>query len=65
MVELRWVKFGPNIQLEYRTMHPVSNNWGHLTGVSEWSDWKIVPTIDGNEAAMGDLISSGGLQKTG
>jgi hypothetical protein len=61
MLELRWVTFGKNCQLEYRERHLVTNNWGDLRSVSDWSEWKTVPTIDGNEAAYEDLRASGGL----
>jgi hypothetical protein len=62
MIELRWVTFGPNRQLEYRTREFVVDNWGNIRRATEkWSDWKIAPSIDGNEAAMEDLIASGGI----
>ena len=62
MIELRWVEFGPNKQLEYRTKI-YSGRRLDATGNAKdvWSDWTVVPTIDGNEAALGDLIASGGI----
>lgn len=62
MIELRWVEFGPNKQLEYRTKI-YSGRRLDATGKTPdvWSDWVVVPTIDGNEAAMQDLIASGGI----
>jgi hypothetical protein len=55
MIELRWVEFGPNKQLEYRILRPM--------GVenSGWSDWRIVPTVSGDEAAFEDLVAFGGI----
>ena len=64
MIELRWVEFGPNRQLEYRTRNIVNDNWGGYSKVSEWSNWQIVPTISGEDAAYEDLRASGGLQST-
>ena len=59
MIELRWVEFGPNRQLEYRTLIPrVDTNSTLYPG---WSNWKIVPTVDGEEAAFQDLQASGGF----
>lgn len=59
MLELRWVEFGPNRQLEYRVAVAVDASGGFCPG--EWGDWKIVPTIDGDEAAYEDLRASGGI----
>jgi hypothetical protein len=61
VIEIRWVTFGQNRQLEYRSRPVRVDNWGAVRGLDEWSDWKIVPSIDGNEAAMEDLIASGGI----
>jgi hypothetical protein len=61
MVELRWVVFGPNRQLEYRTKTVVVDNWGSPLRVGEWSDWKIVPSVDGDEAAYEDVRATGGI----
>lgn len=61
MIELRWVVFGPNRQLEYRTREVIIDHWGDLRKVDGWTDWKIVPNVDGDEAALGDLIASGGI----
>lgn len=64
MIELRWVEFGPNKQLEYRTKI-YSGRRLDATGKTPdvWSDWAIVPTISADEAALGDLIASGGIAK--
>jgi hypothetical protein len=61
MIEIRWVVFGPNKQLEYRMKPVVVDNWGSPRSIGEWSDWKIVPTIDGDDAAYEDLRASGGI----
>jgi hypothetical protein len=61
MLELRWVEFGPNRQLEFRARGLKVNNWGEVCGLDDWSNWMIVPTISGDEAAMQDLIASGGI----
>jgi len=61
MIELRWIEFGPNRQLEYRVQKRIVDNWGTMHGFGDWSDWKIVPTIDGEEAAYEDLRASGGI----
>jgi len=61
MIELRWVEFGPNRQLEYRYLTPNVDASGALCPPGEWSDWKIVPTVTGDESAMQDLIASGGI----
>lgn len=63
MIELRWVAFGPNRQLEYRVQQVAIDASGALCPGSGWSDWKIVPTVDGDEAAMEDLIASGGISE--
>lgn len=61
MLELRWVEFGPNRQLEFRTRAAKVNNWGDVRGLGDWSDWMIVPTISGDEAAYEDLRAAGGI----
>ena len=62
MIELRWIQFGPNRQLEYRQRTYEKNNWGDLlSGYGPWSDWKVVPTVSGEEAAYEDLRASGGI----
>lgn len=61
MIEIRWVEFGPNKQLEYRVMTPSVDASGALCPGPGWSDWKVVPTISGDEAALEDLIASGGI----
>lgn len=64
MFELRWVKFGQYRQLEYRYRGLIVDNWGDIRGLRGWSDWKVVETVDGNDAAYEDLIASGGLGAT-
>ena len=51
MIELRWVEFGPNRQLEYRTKIYGGRRLD-ATGKTPdvWSDWVVVPTISGDEA---------------
>lgn len=61
MFELRYVTGGPNRVLEFRTRKVAITNWGDVRHVGEWSEWRPVPEVDVNEAAMGDLIASGGL----
>lgn len=61
MIEIRWVEFGPNRQLEYRVMMPSVDASGALCPGPGWSDWKVAPTISGDEAALEDLIASGGI----
>ena len=69
MIELRWVEFGNTglgpgqgyRQLEYRTYILDVDASGEFCPSGEWTDWKVVPTIDGDEAAVEDLIASGGI----
>ena len=61
MIELRWIVFGPNKQLEYRILTPSIDASGALCPGTKWTDWKRVPEIDGEEAAYDDLQASGGL----
>lgn len=62
MIELRWVEFGPNKQLEYRTKIYSGRRLDATGKTSDvWSGWVVVPTVSGDEAAMGDLIASGGI----
>lgn len=61
MIELRWVEFGPNRQLEFRARTIRVDNWGNVRGLDNWSNWTIVPTISGDDTAMQDLIASGGI----
>ena len=61
MIELRWVEFGKNRQLEYRTLTPGIDASGALCPGIGWGDWTRVPSINGDEAAYQDLIASGGL----
>ena len=66
MIELRWVVFGPDTlgskhQLEWRVLMPSIDASGGLCPGREWSNWQIVPTIDGDEAALEDLVASGGI----
>jgi hypothetical protein len=63
LFELRIVMFGPNRQLEYRQREAAIDNWGEIRRVGDWSDWKIVPTVDGDEASYEDLRASGGIAK--
>jgi hypothetical protein len=63
LVELRWVTFGRNRQLEHRFRSIRVNNWGDLIGIGEWSDWKIVETIEGEDAAWEDVRASGGIAR--
>jgi hypothetical protein len=64
MIELRWVEFGRNRQLEYRYLTMGVDASGALCPGNDWSDWKIVPTVTGEEAALQDLIASGGVGAT-
>ena len=61
MIELRWVVFGQNKQLEYRVITPFVDASGALCPGSEWYSWKIVPEVDADEAANDDMRASGGL----
>ena len=61
MIEFRWVVFGPNKQLEYRMLSMGIDASGALSPGKEWGDWRVVPTIDGNDAAYQDLAASGGI----
>lgn len=61
MIELRWVTFGRNRQLEYRTREVRVDNWGSPRSVSDWSDWKAVPSVDGDGAAYEDVRAAGGI----
>ena len=61
MIELRWVEFGPNKELNYRVMMPSVDASGALCPGSQWSDWKKVPTVTGDEVSLQDLIASGGF----
>lgn len=64
MIELRWVTFGPNRQLEYRTLKWRVDAGGALNVLPapiEWTDWKRVPSVDGDEAAYQDIVASGGI----
>ena len=61
MIELRWVTFGKNRQLEFRTRELCVSIWGDVQAADDWSDWMIVPNVDGNEAAYGDLSAAGGI----
>lgn len=60
-LELRWVVFGRNRQLEYRSRTIRTNNWGDFLGFGDWTDWKPVETVDGDEAAYEDLRAAGGI----
>lgn len=64
MLEFRWVEFGPNKQLEYRQWKVRIDASGAITPLPmpiEWTDWAIVPTVSGDQAAFEDLIASGGI----
>jgi hypothetical protein len=61
MFELRWVTFGPNRQLEYRSRETTIDNWGGVRKVGGWSHWRIVPEVDADDAAYEDLRASGGV----
>lgn len=61
MIDLRWVEFGPNRQLEYRVHMPTVDASGALCPGGEWTPWMIVPSVTGDEAAYEDLRASGGL----
>lgn len=61
MIELRWVVFGRNRQLEYRVLMPAIDASGALCPGPGWGNWTVVPSVDGDEAALEDLIASGGL----
>ena len=60
-IEIRWVKFGANRQLEYRSLVPCIDASGALCAPSFWSNWQIVQTIDANDAAYEDVRASGGI----
>lgn len=55
-VQMRWVVFGPNKQLEYRYAVPKLDGNGN-----EWTLWIVVPNVNGHDAAMEDLAESGGI----
>lgn len=62
MIELRYVEFGSIKQLEYRTKIYSGRRLDAVGNAGDvWSDWVRVPTISGHEAAMEDLIASGGI----
>lgn len=61
MIEIRRVIFGPNEQLEYRYCILSVGASGNLSPLGDWSDWKVVEIIDADDAAMEDLITSGGI----
>lgn len=61
MFELRWVVFGPNRQLEYRHAVLVVDASGALCPSDQWSNWIIVPKVDGTDAAFEDVQASGGI----
>lgn len=64
MIELRFVEFGPNKQLEYRTLKWRVDASGALNVLPmpiEWTDWVRVPSVDGDTAAFQDLVGSGGI----
>lgn len=65
MFELRWVTGGPNRVLEYRSRPVTVDNWGSPRLVGKWSDWRTVPELDVNDAAMLDLVDAGGLPAVG
>jgi hypothetical protein len=60
-IEIRWVKFGANRQLEYRSVVPNVDASGSLCPPGQWSNWKIVQTIEANDAAYDDVRASGGI----
>lgn len=61
MIELRFVVYGPNKQLEYRVITPSVDASGALCPGKGFCDWIVVPAVDGDEAAYEDLRASGGL----
>ena len=61
MIELRFVVYGPNKQLEYRTITPSVDASGALCPGQGWGEWVVVHTVDGDDAAYDDLRVSGGL----
>ena len=64
MFEIRWVEFGSNRQLEYRQLKVRVDASGAITPLPmpiEWTDWVVVPIVSGDEAAIEDLIASGGI----
>ncbi len=62
MFEMRWVVFGPNRQLEYRTKLYSGRRLDAMGKTPDvWSDWVAVPEVEGHEAAMEDLRASGGI----
>ncbi len=61
MIEIRRVVFGPNVQLEYRHYILGVDASGAFCPTNQWSNWKIVEIIDADDAAMEDLITSGGI----
>jgi hypothetical protein len=63
MIEIRWVKIGAGRQLEYRSLVPCVNASGCLCAPSIWSRWRIVQTIQANDAAYEDVRASGGIME--
>lgn len=61
MIEVRWVEFSKNRQLEYRFITPNVDASGGLCPPGEWSNWHVVPTVDADTAAYEDLRASGGI----
>jgi hypothetical protein len=68
MIEMRWVTWGltnqPKLdrQLEYRWAVPSVDASGAFCPPVKWSRWTVVPTMEADEAALGDVVDSGGIQ---
>jgi len=61
MIELRWVTYGQNKQLEYRILAFGIDASGALTPGGGWSNWIQVKTVTVDEASYEDLRASGGI----
>ncbi len=55
MIELRWVVYGQCQQLEYRYL------LGKDRRAGEWSNWAVVPMIEGTNAQIEELRGIGGV----
>jgi hypothetical protein len=60
MFEMRWVALGKQRHLQFRYVQLTVDASGALC-LGGWVSWQDVPTIDVNDAAIEDVIASGGI----